>query len=63
MRQNAALCGNGSPFPKWQILDSYKLKELTDHNFDKNIKKFSTGEENTLEKGEIAHYKQFLLFP
>ena len=53
------------PIPKQQILDSSKLKEFADDNFkfDKNDKKFSKRVENTLGKGEIAHYKQFLLFP
>ena len=31
--------------------------------FDKNGRKFFKGVENTVEKGEIAHYEQFLLFP
>ena len=52
-------------FPKWQILDSSKLKEFEDHNFkfDENGRKFSKWEENTVGKGKIAHYEQFLLFP
>ena len=53
------------PFPKRPILDSSKLKEITDDNFkfDKNGGKFSERLENTVEKGEIARYAQFLLFP
>ena len=53
------------PFPKWRILDPSKLKQYADDNFkfDENGKKFSKWLENTLGKGEIAHYKQFLLFP
>ena len=31
--------------------------------FDENSKKFSERVENTVVKGEIARYKQFLLFP
>ena len=31
--------------------------------FDENGRKFSKGAENTVGKGEIARYKQFLLFP
>ena len=31
--------------------------------FHVNGKKFSKGVENTVRKGEIAHYEQFLLFP
>ena len=53
------------PFPKQQILDSSKLKEFADDNFkfDKNGSKFSKQVENTVGKGEIARYEQFLLFP
>ena len=42
-----------------------KLKQFADENFelDENDKKFSQGVENTLGKGEIARYEQFLLFP
>ena len=31
--------------------------------FDENGRKFSKRVENTVEKGEIAHYEQFLFFP
>ena len=50
---------------KRQILDSSKLKEFADDNFefDENGKKFSKCAENTVGKGEIARYEQFLLFP
>ena len=53
------------PITRQQILDSPKLKEFADDNFkfDKNGGKLSKWVENTVEKGEIAHYKQFLLFP
>ena len=46
-------------------LDSSKLKEFADDNFkfDKNGGKFSKRVENTVGKGEIARYEQFLLFP
>ena len=52
-------------FPKQQILDSSKLKELADDNFklDDNGSTFSKRVENTVRKGEIARYEQFLLFP
>ena len=55
----------GQPFPKRQILDSSKLKEFADDNFefDENGRKFSERLENTVGKGEIARYEQFLLFP
>ena len=33
-----------------------------DFKFDENSRKFSKWVENTVGKGEIAHYKQFLLF-
>ena len=54
-----------SPFPKRQILDASKLKGLADDNFkfDENGRKLSKWEENTVGKGEIARYEQFLLFP
>ena len=53
------------PITRRQILDSSKLKEFADDNFkfDKNGKKLSKRVENTVGKGAIAHYKQFLLFP
>ena len=46
-------------------LDSSKQKEFADDNFkfDKNGRKLSKRAENTVGKGEIAHYEQFLLFP
>ena len=55
-----------NPFPKRQTLDSTKLKEFADNNFkfDENGRKLSKSwVENTVGKGEIAHYEQFLLFP
>ena len=53
------------PFPKRQILDFAKLKEVADDNFkfDENARKFSRQVEKTVGKGEIARYEQFLLFP
>ena len=47
-----------------QILDSSKLKDFADNNFnfDENGRKLSKQEENTVGKGEIARYEQFLLF-
>ena len=53
------------PLPDDKILDWFKLKQSADDNseFDVNSIKFSKLEENTVGKGEIAHYKQFLLFP
>ena len=48
-----------------QILDPSKLKQFADDNFkfDENGRKFSERVENTVGKGEIAHYEQFFLFP
>ena len=42
-----------------------KLKECADDNFkfDENGKIFSKRVKNIVGKGEIARYKQFLLFP
>ena len=51
-------------FPKRQILDSSKLKEFADDifKFDENGRKFLKWVENTVGKGEVARYEQFLLF-
>ena len=53
------------PITRRQILDSSKLKEFADDNFkfDENDRKLSKWVENTVGKGEIARYEQFLLFP
>ena len=60
--------GDKSTYPCFsfrQISDSSKLKELADDNFkfDINGRKFSKRVENTVGKGEIARYEEFLLFP
>ena len=54
---------NFEPFLYRQILDSFK--ELADDKFEfaENGRKWSKRMENTMGKGEIAHYEQFLLFP
>ena len=54
-----------NPLPDDKILDSSKLKELADDifKFDENGRKLSKRVENTVGKGEIARYEQFLLFP
>ena len=41
------------------------MKELADDNFkfDENGRNFFKQVENTVGKGEIAHYEPFLLFP
>ena len=46
-------------------LDSFKLKEFADDNFEfvENGRKLSKRVENTVGKGEIVHYEQLLLFP
>ena len=53
------------PFPNDEILDSSKLEEFADDNlkFDENDRKSSKCIGNTVGKGEIARYEQFLLFP
>ena len=53
------------PIPKQQILDSSKLKEFADDNFkfDESERKLFKHVKNTVGKGEIARYEQFLLFP
>ena len=52
-------------FLSGQILDSSKLKEFADDNFnfDENGRKLYKQVENTVGKGEIARYEQFLLLP
>ena len=47
------------------MLDYSKLKEFADDSFifDENGRKLSKQVENTVGKGEIARYEQFLLFP
>ena len=53
-----------NPLPDDKILDWSKLKQSADDNFkfDENSRKFSKRVENTVGKGEIPHYKHFLLF-
>ena len=43
----------------------FRSKEFADDNFkfDENGRKFSRRVENTVGKGKIAHYEQFLLLP
>ena len=52
-------------FPKRQILGSSKLKDFADDNFkfDENGKKLFKRVDNTVGRGEIARYEQFLPFP
>ena len=47
------------------MLDPSKLKEFAvDHfEFDENGRELSESVQNTVGKGEIACYEQFLLFP
>ena len=54
-----------NPLPDDKILDWSKLKQSADDNFefDVNSRKSSKLVENTVGKGEIACYEQFLLFP
>ena len=54
-----------NPLPDDIILDWSKLKQFADDNFefDVNSRKFYKLVENTVGKGEIARYEQFLLFP
>ena len=63
--ENETLFNAINPFQKQQILDSSKLNELADNNFklDESSRKFPKWVENTVGKGEIARYEQFLLFP
>ena len=54
-----------NPITRRQILDFSKLKEFADDDFKfhENGRKISKWVENTVGKGEIARYEQFLLFP
>ena len=54
-----------NPFPNDKKSDYSKLKELADDNFkfNENGRKLSKQVENTVGKGEIDRYEQFLLFP
>ena len=54
-----------NPLPDNKILDWSILKQTEDDifKFDENSRKFSKRVENTVDKGEIARYEQFLLFP
>ena len=49
------------PFPNDKFLDSSKFAD--NFKFDENGRKLSKRVENTVAKGEIARYEQFLLFP
>ena len=53
------------PITRRQVIDSSKLKEFADDDFkfDKNGRKLFKRVKNTVGKGEIARYEQFLLFP
>ena len=53
------------PITRQQILDASKLEEFADDNFkfEENGRQLSERVENTVGKGEIARYEQFLLFP
>ena len=57
---NTSMC-NFNSFPNKKFS---KLKEFADYNFkfDESSGKFSKKVENTVGKGEIAHYEQFLFF-
>ena len=54
-----------SSITRRQISDWSKMKQSAEDNlkFVENIRKFSKRVENTVGKGEIARYKQFLLLP
>ena len=66
--QKACFPGASKGVIVWEwvnVLDSSKLKEFADDNFkfDESGRKLTKSIENTEGKGEIACYKQFLLFP
>ena len=49
---------------QWQTLNTSKLEEFADdiYKFNDKFRKFSKQVKNTVGKGEIARYEQFLLF-
>ena len=64
-RQKVLLCGNGlihSQFTNFRLFQTQKFVE-DNLKFDENGRKFSKEIENTVGKGEIAHYEQFIPFP
>ena len=65
MRQNEYLWSKGLTFSKTTDFRPFQIKEFAQDNFQfgDNGRKFSKWVENTVEKREIAHYEQFLLFP
>ena len=64
-QDNVALGTFCYPFPKRQILHPFKMEEFADDSFKfvDTGRKLSKQVENTVGKGEIARYEQFLLFP
>ena len=55
----------GLLFPKQQVLDPSKLKEISNNHFkfDENERKLPGGVEYAVGKGDIAHKEQCFLFP
>ena len=62
LKLNGGISAN--PFLNDKILNSSKLKQFAQDNFKcyENGRKFSNKVENSVGKGEIARYEQFLLF-
>ena len=60
---SAALWLNPFPNDQFQTLPKSKGLKTTILILIKNGRKFSKWVENTVGKGEIARYEQFLLFP
>ena len=62
---NRGLFGTGLTLSQTTNFRSSKLKEFADDNLkvEENTRKFSKWIEDTVEKGQIARYEQFLLFP
>ena len=65
VQYNWSCMGHFNPFPnnKFYTLPNSKGSQTTISHFDENSRKSSKQVENTVAKGEIACYKQFLLFP
>ena len=63
--QTVSLCRNGLTLSQTTNFRLFRTERFADDNskFDENGIKFFSWVENTVGKGEIARYEQFLLFP
>ena len=59
------MCGKELTLSQTTNFRLFQTEEFADDNFefDENCRKYYRRVENTVGKGEIVHYEQFLLFP